>query len=74
MSTGPQRPRADHPENLPPRDPQETLNYRQLLDVCGSATNAFLNLSRSGGLETRRLLLLTPETYHKARGRGGTSR
>jgi hypothetical protein len=31
------------------------------LQVCGSATNAFLNLSRSTGLETRRLLLLTPE-------------
>lgn len=44
-----------------PRDPQETLNFRQLLEVCGSATNAFLNLSRSSGLEARRLLLLTPE-------------
>jgi hypothetical protein len=31
------------------------------LDVCGSGTNAFLNLSRSAGLEARRLLLLTPE-------------
>ncbi|MFI5096511.1 MAG: hypothetical protein ACHQT6_00920 [Candidatus Acidiferrales bacterium] len=29
--------------------------------MCGSATNAFLNLLRSAGLETRRLLLLTPE-------------
>jgi hypothetical protein len=33
----------------------------KLLDVCGSGTNAFLNLSRSAGLEARRLLLLTPE-------------
>jgi len=37
------------------------LNYRQLLAVCGTATNAFLNLSRSAGLDARRLLLLTPE-------------
>jgi hypothetical protein len=33
--------------------------------VCGSATNAFLNLSRSAGLEARRLLLLTPERTAK---------
>ena len=39
--------------------------YRQLLLVCGSATNAFLNLSRSAGLESRRLLLLTPD--HRAK-------
>ena len=32
-----------------------------LLQVCGSATNAFLNLARSAGLDSRRLLLLTPE-------------
>jgi Transglutaminase-like superfamily len=32
-----------------------------LLAVCGTATNAFLNLSRSSGLEARRLLLLSPE-------------
>ena len=32
------------------------------LDVCGSGgTNAFVNLSRSAGLEARRLLLLAPE-------------
>jgi len=36
-----------------------------LLAVCGSATNAFLNLTRSAGLDTRRLLLLTPE--HKTK-------
>jgi len=33
--------------------------------VCGSATNAFLNLSRSVGLQSRRLLLLTPEQTTK---------
>ena len=48
---------------LSARDPQDTLNYHQLLEVCGSATNAFLNLSRSTGLQARRLLLLTPEKF-----------
>lgn len=38
---------------------------RQLLNVCGTATNAFLNLGRSGGLNVRRLLLLTPERNTK---------
>ncbi len=65
MSKGPQRLSTDHPEELSLRDPEQTLNYRQLLAVCGSATNAFLNLSRSAGLETRRLLLLTPERTAK---------
>ena len=65
MREGPPRPVASHPEALSARDPETTLNYRQLLAVCGTATNAFLNLSRSAGLETRRLLLLTPE--HKAK-------
>jgi len=37
------------------------------LDVCGSGTNAFLNLSRSAGLGARRLLLLTPELRRTAR-------
>lgn len=61
MRNGPSRLEAEHPENLSPHDPQETLNYQQLLEVCGSATNAFLNLSCSAGLKVRRLLLLTPE-------------
>ena len=65
MSEGPERQSTDHPENLSRRDPQDTLNYQQLLGVCGSATNAFLNLSRSAGLEARRLLLLTPERTAK---------
>jgi len=65
MTQGPQRLSVDHPESLSPRDPVDTLNYEQLLGVCGSATNAFLNLSRSAGLETRRLLLLTPERTAK---------
>jgi hypothetical protein len=65
MSDGPTRMEARLGTELSPRDPQNTLNYRQLLEVCGSATNAFLNLSRSAGLRTRRLLLLTPERTTK---------
>ena len=59
MKTGPSRAVAPKPDELSPRNPENTLNYKQLLTVCGSATNAFLNLSRSAGLESRRLLLLT---------------
>ena len=42
------------------RDPEDTLNYSGLLHVCGSATNAFVNLADSSGLRARRLLLLSP--------------
>src|SRR6202161_880034 len=65
MKAGPSRAEAARPDDLSPRHPENTLNYRQLLTVCGSATNAFLNLSRSAGLESRRLLLLTPD--HRAK-------
>jgi hypothetical protein len=60
MRNGPPRPVAANPAELDLRDPETTLNYRQLLAVCGTATNAFLNLSRSAGLDSRRLLLLMP--------------
>jgi hypothetical protein len=56
---------ATDPDALQGRDPETTLNYKQLLSLCGTATNAFLNLGRSNGLRVRRLLLLTPE--HKAK-------
>lgn len=65
MRFGPPRMEVLTAEDLSPRDPQDTLNYRQLLQVCGSATNAFLNLSRSLGLQTRRLLLLSPQGTSK---------
>jgi len=65
MQVGPARLQAADPSKLSAHDPTKTLNYRQLLDVCGSATNAFLNLSRSAGLETRRLLLLSPDRTAK---------
>jgi Transglutaminase-like superfamily len=58
MRIGPPRMNAPHVAQLSARDPQDTLNYQQLLEVCGSATNAFLNLSRSTRVPARRLLLL----------------
>ena len=61
MRSGPQRPIAVNPDALSKRDPETTLNYQQLLNVCGTATNAFLNLARSSGLSARRLLLLDPD-------------
>jgi hypothetical protein len=65
MRSGAPRPLAANPDELSKRDPEATLNYQQLLAVCGTATNAFLNLSRSAGLEARRLLLLSPERNAK---------
>lgn len=65
MRRGPPRMEATNLAVLDGRDPETTLNYRQLLSVCGTATNAFLNLARSNGLSVRRLLLLTPQ--HEAK-------
>lgn len=65
MSYGPPRREAPDTSVLSAHDPTDTLNYRQLLEVCGSATNAFLNLSRSSGLEARRLLLLSADRTAK---------
>jgi hypothetical protein len=65
MQSGPPRAEAADPDALPRRDPETTLNYKQLLSVCGTATNAFLNLARSSDLSVRRLLLLTPERNTK---------
>jgi hypothetical protein len=58
MKHGPARQAGGPSPLVPDRDPVETLNYESLLRVCGSATNAFINLADSGGLEARRLLLL----------------
>jgi Transglutaminase-like superfamily len=65
MREGPQRALVLDPRQLSARDPETTLNYQQLLSVCGTATNAFLNLARSSDLQVRRLLLLTPERVTK---------
>lgn len=65
MRLGPPRMEGSTPTGLAIRDPENTLNYRQLLSVCGTATNAFLNLARSSDLQVRRLLLLTPNRNTK---------
>ncbi len=58
MSQGPARLGAGPDPSSPDRDPTDTLNYTSLLRVCGTATNAFINLADSAGLAVRRLLLL----------------
>src|SRR3984957_15720863 len=47
------------------RDPTDTLNYDALLRVCGTATNAFINLANASNLQVRRLLLLDPDLMTK---------
>jgi transglutaminase superfamily protein len=58
MAHGPARQGADDTDEFFARDPHNTLNYEKLLEVCGGATNAFINLSVSSGIHARRLLLL----------------
>jgi len=65
MRAEPSRGMAANTATLPTRDPQTTLNYAQLLKVCGTATNAFLNLARASDLRVRRLLLLSPDGMTK---------
>jgi len=65
MRAGPARATSENPDALAKRDPETTLSYSQLLNVCGTATNAFLNLARSSDLRARRLLLLTPDNNTK---------
>jgi hypothetical protein len=61
MRVEPSRAVAANPDALSQRDPYITLNYQQLLHVCGTAANAFLNLAREDNLLVRRLLLLAPD-------------
>lgn len=65
MRAEPSRAVSTDPGALAKRDPETTLTYSQLLNVCGTATNAFLNLMRSSDLRARRLLLLTPDNNTK---------
>jgi hypothetical protein len=58
MSNGPSRHEEGPDPSSPDRDPTDTLNYGSLLRVCGTATNAFINLADSAGMAARRLLLL----------------
>jgi transglutaminase superfamily protein len=58
MAHGPARRSSADPGGLAERNPEDTLNIEPLLKVCGTATNAFVNLAQSSGLHARRLLLL----------------
>jgi hypothetical protein len=58
MQNGPARLPYGPSALVPDRDPTDTLNYDALLQVCGTATNAFINLADTGHLPVRRLLLL----------------
>jgi len=58
MAHGPAR-NPSSPDNVTStRDPTDTLNYKALLEVCGTATNAFINLLDAENIRVRRLLLL----------------
>ena len=73
MERGPARETEYYSDDAEDRDPVDTLNYKELLNVCGTATNAFVNLASAGGIEARRLLLLdAPEHEHKPRRRGSS--
>jgi hypothetical protein len=58
MAHGPARLPYGPSPAVPDRDPTDTLNYDALLQVCGTATNAFINLTSTGRLPVRRLLLV----------------
>ncbi len=65
MQHGPARRPVAPSSALSARNPEDTLNYQGLLTVCGSATNAFVNLAQSSGLRARRLLLLDQQLQSK---------
>jgi hypothetical protein len=58
MAHGPARRDSQADKLQGDRDPTDTLNYEALLRVCGTATNAFINLVDTGHMEVRRLLLV----------------
>jgi Transglutaminase-like superfamily len=61
INNGPENLGTEPIDTLSRSDPRNTINYQHLLETCGSVTYAFLDLSRSAGLEARPLLLLSPE-------------
>jgi hypothetical protein len=65
MAHGPSRLPYGPSPNEPDRDPTDTLNYDALLQVCGTATNAFINLMNTGNVPVRRLLLV--DEHHNAK-------
>jgi hypothetical protein len=58
MAHGPARKSSEADAPQSDRDPTDTLNYEALLQVCGTATNAFINLVDTGHMQVRRLLLV----------------
>jgi hypothetical protein len=65
MAHGPARYPSMPSDLIPNRDPTDTLNYYALLQVCGTATNAFINLMDAGHMKVRRLLLLDERNLTK---------
>jgi hypothetical protein len=65
MSHGPARMPNGPSPLIPDRNPTDTLNYDALLQVCGTATNAFINLLDTGHMDVRRLLLLDSDQRTK---------
>ena len=65
MAHGPARRSSVDVDALALRNPEHTLNIQELLQVCGTATNAFVNLAQSSGLQARRLLLLNENQISK---------
>jgi len=65
MAHGPARRDSPDPGALAARNPEETLNIQSLLNVCGTASNAFVNIAQVSGLRARRLLLLDERGYSK---------
>jgi hypothetical protein len=58
MARGPSRRDSPDPGAFAGRNPEETLNVQSLLSVCGTASNAFVNIAQVSGMRARRLLLL----------------
>src|ERR1700722_384004 len=65
MAHGPARRTTLNDSAMDHRNPEDTLNVQELLNVCGTATNAFVNLAQSSGLPARRLLLLNEQRVSK---------
>lgn len=65
MAHGPTRLPYGPSPYVPDRDPTDTLNYDALLQVCGTATNAFINLLDTGNVPVRRLLLVDQQQSTK---------
>jgi hypothetical protein len=65
MAHGPTRLPYGPSPYAPDRDPTDTLNYDALLQVCGTATNAFINLLDTGNVPVRRLLLVDQQQNTK---------